>query len=104
MSLLARKRSNASKRAIPIVAGALFLAISLLPFTSRPSVAAAISPATPSSPLLSNRSLSFEQNDGQTDPAVHFMAHAAAGTFFFTQAGITVALNSPSSDAGFTPD
>jgi hypothetical protein len=32
------------------------------------------------------------------------MAHAAAGTFFFTHAGITVALNSPSSTASFTPD
>src|SRR5919201_4420450 len=41
-----------------------------------------------------NLPLSFEPNQGQTDPSVRFMAHASGGALFFTPSEVVLSLQS----------
>ena len=94
------------ERAYIVVVAALLVAY-LLPFTlqhtftpelplSLPSLGSGqtLQSSSPAIPSLNNQPLSFEQNGGQTDPSVRFMAHTPGGTLFFTQSGVTLALKS----------
>jgi hypothetical protein len=91
---------------VAMVAVAAMFMVYLLPFTLQQTSTPGGALSSPVIPNLSQQSLAFEPNGGQTDPSVRFMAHAPSGTLFFTQAGITLALKSPGvsgSSAGAVP-
>jgi Beta-propeller repeat/S-layer homology domain len=87
--------SGTARRNISLGAVIVLLIASLLPFALQYASAPGAPLPSPVIPDLGRQSLLFEQNGGQTDPSVRFMAHAPGGTLFFTQAGVTLALKSP---------
>jgi hypothetical protein len=97
-----RCRPRNSRGTLLAVLFAAVLAASLVPLPqSAYREPAASGPVSGQTALAA--ALSFEPNDGQTDPSVRFLARTPGGTLYFGESTVTLSLNDSSPEAGRPP-
>src|SRR5215203_5387365 len=89
----ARKRNNT----LSVIGIGALLTMAVLPLAkglfTRGAPAPGVDISTPSTAIdFGKLPLSFEANQGQTDPSVMYMTHASGGTMYFTPSEVVLAL------------
>src|SRR5687768_4098095 len=79
---------------VALLAGLLLSALPLATGLRAPAADVALSPSQALD--FGKLPLSFEANEGQTDPSVKYMTHTSGGTMYFTPNEVVLALQSTS--------